>query len=193
MKAAFLKGKERPAMLLLAGCFVLSAALRLFDPGNAVATELAGLDLGEARAAPSEPEEPVDVSELLRKLREREAQLDRREERLAEKSRIIEVAEAKLRDQLARLEDAETKLSDTLRMADQAAEKDVEKLVSAFETMSPKRAAPIFENMDIAFAAGLISRMKGPAAAEVLAGLTAEKAYAISVFIAGQNARAPRE
>lgn len=188
-----LKGRERPAMILLATCFLVSAALRLIDPGSAVATELAGLNLGEDDASRVESTENIDLSALLQKLREREAQLDRREERLAEKSRIIEASEAKLRDQLARLEEAENRLANTLRIADQAAEKDVEKLVSAFETMNPKRAAPIFENMDIAFAAGLISRMKGPAAAEVLAGLTAEKAYAISVFIAGQNARAPRE
>lgn len=190
-----LKGRDRPAMLLIAGCFGVSALLRILSPESAVATELAEMSKEEPKmAGADELQVPSpDVGDLLSTLQEREAQLDRRAARLAEKERIIEAAEVKLRDQMVRLEEAETRLAGTLRIADKAAEKDIEKLVLAFETMSAKRAAPIFENMDVSFAAGLISRMKGPSAAEVLAGLSAEKAYAISIHIAGQNARAPRE
>ena len=191
----FIKGRERPAMVLIAGCFLVSALLRLVNPENAIAAELAGLGSKEEKPEMEEAALPDygDLAKLMAKLREREAQLDARAERLSEKSRVIEAAEAKLRDQMARLEEAEARLSDTLRIADQAAEKDIEKLVATFETMNPKRASPIFESMDIAFASGLISRMSGNSAAEILAGLSAEKAYAISVFIAGQNARVPKE
>ena len=51
----------------------------------------------------------------------------------------------------------------------------------------------VFESMDVVFAAGFISRMQRDAAARIMAGLSAEKAYAVSVVIAGRNAAAPTE
>lgn len=188
--------RGRPAMAMLSGCFMLSAAFRAIDPAIALAVE------APPRAAPAEdaPVEAVvsgpthsDLSALLATLRERERQLDEREERIAVKTKVIEAAEAKLRDQMKRLEEAESRLGALLRMADSAADKDVGKLVAAFETMPEKRAAPIFENMDVAFAAGLLSRMTDGPASAILGALTPEKAYAITVFIAGQNAKAPKE
>lgn len=187
--------RGRPAMAMVSGCFMLSAALRAIDPAIALAVEA-------PRAAPAEGVQPAaidpgpthsDLSALLATLRERERQLDEREERIAVKTKVIEAAEAKLRDQMTRLEEAESRLGALLRMADSAADKDVGKLVAAFETMPEKRAAPIFENMDVAFAAGLLSRMTDAPASAILGALTPEKAYAITVFIAGQNARAPKE
>lgn len=188
--------RGRPAMLMLSGCFMLSAALRAVDPAIAFALEA-------PRAASAKEDSPADVIDpgpthsdlaaLLAALRERERQLDEREERIAVKTKVIEAAEAKLRDQMKRLEEAESRLGALLRMADSAADKDIGKLVAAFETMSEKRAGPIFENMDVAFAAGLLSRMTDGPAAAILGALTPEKAYAITVFIASQNARAPKE
>ncbi|MEM0943067.1 MAG: hypothetical protein AAGI70_03880 [Pseudomonadota bacterium] len=187
---------DRHAMVLIAACFVVSAGMRVADPASAIASELTSLS-NLAAVPPPTPQSDLpsseSLAEMLTLIQERQEQLDAKAQRIAERARIIEVAEIKLREQMAALEAAEQRLAETLRVADRAAEKDVEKLVTAFETMNPKRAAPIFENMDVAFAAGLISRMKGPSAAEVLAGMSAEKAYAISVFIAGQNARAPTE
>jgi flagellar motility protein MotE (MotC chaperone) len=57
--------------------------------------------------------------------------------------------------------------------------------------MKPKDAAAIFESMDVTFAAGFLARMNRDAAARLMAGLSAEKAYSISVVMAGRNARAP--
>lgn len=187
-------------MLMLGGCFMLSAVLRAADPASALAVELPKLAAGaEAGAPPAPPaaaaEGPThsDLAALLETLREREAQLDARAEALATRAKVIEAAEAKLNDQMARLEEAEARLGALLRVADNAAEKDVGKLVATFQTMEGKRAGPIFENMDTAFAAGLLSRMDEAAAAAILSALTPEKAYAVTVHIAGQNAAAPRE
>lgn len=193
--------KGRSAMAVIAGCFLFSAVLRIVDPSSAVAVEVSNLknasltsDNDESQRSPARAATAYvnpDLAELLAALHEREAQLGEKATRLAEREQIIRVSEKRLRDQLKQLEDAEKRLADTLRIADRAADKDVERLVLAFEAMDAKKAAPIFESMDIAFASGLISRMKGKAAADVLGSITAEKAYAISVFMVGQNARAP--
>ena len=43
------------------------------------------------------------------------------------------------------------------------------------------------------FAAGFIGRMRADAAAAIMAGLSPQAAYTISVILAGRNARAPTE
>lgn len=180
---------RRPAMLILAACFLVSAASRLFDPGVALAYEVQQRSLSEPSQAAISP----DATALLAILREREAQLDARALRIAEKARVIEAAEVRLRDQMSELEEVETRLADLIRVADKASENDVGKLIAAYQTMGGKRAGPIFETMDPSFAAGLISRMDNAPAAEILAALTPEKAYAITVLVASQNARGPLE
>ena len=191
--------RSRSAMALIAICFLASAVLRLVDPGNAFALEVANL-ASEDRATDAETKSEAssilvedDLREMLAVLKERQEQLDRETIRLEERQRVIEASEAKLRAKITQLEEVERRLAETLRIADRAADEDIDRLVSAFEAMDSKKAAPIVENMDIAFASGLIARMKGKSAAEILGGLSAEKAYAISVYMVGQNARAPTE
>lgn len=191
--------RGRSAMALIAMCFLASALIRLVDPASAFAVEVTNLanQTYATKADESVTSDTVVVEEdlrtLLALLKEREEQLDRETIRLEARQRTIEASEAKLRAKINQLEEAERRLAETLRIADRAADDDIDRLVSAFEAMDSKKAAPIVENMDVAFASGLISRMKGKAAADILGGLTAEKAYAISVYMVGQNARAPTE
>jgi len=91
------------------------------------------------------------------------------------------------------LEDAENRLADTLALADNAAEKDLERLTSVYENMKPKEAADIFETMDVTFAAGFLSRMRPDAAAGILSNVDKTLAYAISVAMAGRNIGVPTE
>lgn len=198
------KARRAPAMILLSGVFAFSALARATDPNSAFAVELprlASVSESSGESAAGSGLEGLegggvgrsDLAALLASLRERETQLDEREDRLAKKARVIEAAEARLREQMDRLVTAEAKLSKLLQIADGAADKDIGKLVAAFQAMGGKRAAPIFENMDIDFAAGLIARMEDAAAADILGILSPEKAYAVTVRIAGRNARAPTE
>ncbi|MEM7546939.1 MAG: hypothetical protein AAF367_15530 [Pseudomonadota bacterium] len=190
------RNRKPPAMALLAALFMSSAVIRAIDPAIALAVEVPGLAEGDARVEEARVADEFSYSDLdglLKTIRQREAQLNERDAKVAEKENLMRAAEQKLRDQLARLEEAESRLGSLLRLADQAADKDVDKLVTTFQSMDDKKAGPIFENMDVPFAAGLISRMDGVAAANILSVLTPAKAYAITVHIAGQNAQVPRE
>lgn len=185
------------ALTLIFACFAASALLRAADPGGTLAQ--AAASMGEAGdASGSEPTaavcEPVDdPSGLLAALRERERQLDDRAAAIADRERLLDVAEAKFKEQLEALRTAEEKLAATLAVADEAAEADIEKLVSVYENMKPKDASKIFESMDVTFAAGFLARMRQEAAARILGGMSAERAYAVSAVIAGRNASVPRE
>lgn len=185
------KRLRRPAMILLAACFFLSAISRIGDPDGALAYEVQKLTRNEPASPISPSPKEEDIGVLLAAVREREEQLNRRELQLAEKSKLIEAAEAKIRDQLEQLEQAEQRLADLIRVAEKASEKDVDQLINMYQAMGGKSAGPIFETMDANFAAGLLSRMEGEAASSILAAVSPEKAYEITIMIAAQNARAP--
>lgn len=172
-------------MGLVVCCFFASAALRLTDDGWALAQ-----GVGEA-AAPGAT--GSDKDRLLEAIREREAQLEAEEKRLADRRQTLGVAEAKLAEQLAAFEKAQANLEKTLAMADQAAERDLARMTTIYENMKPAEAAKIFETMDVAFAAGLLARMRPDMAAQVLAGMTPETAYAVTLTVASRNARVPTE
>lgn len=181
---------RRPALIALAACFFISALTRLGDPDGAMAYEVQRLARQEADAE-NRPLDAAEIDRLLAAIRERETELEARALKMAEREKVIEAAETRLRDQMKSMEAAEGRLSELVRMARTASKRDIDKLVATYGAMGGKRAGPIFETMDDAFAAGLLSRMDDAQAAGILAAMTPEKAYAVTVHIAGQNARAP--
>ncbi len=169
---------------LIVLCFFGSAALRLSDDGWALAQGMGDAAQGDAAAA-------KDGDALLAAIRDREAQLDEGEKRLADRKQSLTVAEAKLAEQLAAFDKAQANLQKTLAMADSAAEKDIARMTTVYENMKPAEAAKIFEKMDISFAAGLLARMRPEVAANVLTGMAPETAYAVTLTIASRNHGVP--
>ncbi len=174
--------------VLLAGSGVLRIGL---GTGHALAKT------GGADASVAEPPE-ICASDggalaMLEDLRAREERLILREEQAADRQQALALAKTEIDQKLAALVAAEERLASTLTLADEAADKDVARLVAVYEKMKPKDAALLFEEMAPDFAAGFLARMKPEAAAAVMAGLEPQKAYTISVLLAGRNAGAPRE
>ena len=163
-----------------------------------------GLGAGHALAKAGEPDATIpDTAQvcepdggalaMLEDLRAREERLTRREEQAADRHQALALAKAQIDEKLAALVAAEERLASTLTLADEAADKDVARLVAVYEKMKPKDAARLFGEMAPDFAAGFLARMKPEAAAAVMAGLEPQRAYTISVLLAGRNAAAPRE
>lgn len=173
---------------LIALCFAASAVLRLGEVGAALAQDF---EPGKPREDVCEA--PADPDGLLDAIREREDQLAREADRLAERRQTLNVAEAKLAEQLAAFEEARTGLEETLALADDAAERDIAQMTAVYEEMKPEDAARIFERMEISFASGMLVRMSPEAAAQVLSGMEADTAYAITLTIAGRHAGVPTE
>lgn len=92
---------------------------------------------------------------------------------------------------MAAFEKAQKNLEQTLAKADKAAENDITRMVTVYETMKPQDAAKIVERMDVTFAAGLLAQMKPATAAKILAGMNADNAYAVTLTIASRNSRVP--
>ena len=129
---------------------------------------------------------------LLADLQARERGLIEREGRLVDREQAQNLAQKAIEERLAELIEAEDNLARTVAIADGAAEEDVTRLITLYENMKPKEAAPLFAEMAPEFAAGFLARMRPDAAAAVLAGLEPKTAYTISVVLAGRNANAPK-
>ena len=108
---------------------------------------------------------------------------------LEDRMQALAIANEAAAARLAELAAAEDSLRRTLAIAETAAEDDLAGLTRVYETMKPKDAAALFERMDARFAAGFLARMRPEAGAGIMAGLSPEAAHAISVVLAGRNAR----
>lgn len=213
------RGRSRGVLTLLAVLLVASGVMRVgFGGGLApVRSAMASSIEASGRALAAAPDVLADVvpepaalrlsrddaegiERLIAALAEREETLDAREAAMdareadAEASaaaRMAEIVEARaeLQGMLGELEAAEARLDAAIARASGAAEDDLARLTSVYESMAPKDAGALFETMEPGFAAGFLGRMRPEAAAEVMAVMTPERAYAVSAIIAGRNAR----
>lgn len=179
-------------LLIVASLMIGSGILRIgHEFGSAIANQ-PGLVTQDAKDQSKGDSEKTRMAELLARLQEREAALTQREKDIFEREQAAQKATVEAQQKLIALEMAEEKLRKTLSGAEGAAEKDLARLTSMFETMKPKKAAELFSEMAPNFAAGFLARMEPEAAARVLSGLRPETAYSISVFLAGRNTSVPK-
>lgn len=196
------KSKIRPGrgtLWIIAGLLLTSAAIRaVTGASTAIARESEEIPHQAPMMAevPMKPELCVGsehISGLLETLAKRESMLDDKEKSLQDRMAALSLAEQEIRENLKALEEAEAELTATMALAEGASENDLSKLTTVYENMKPKAAAPLFEAMAPEFAAGFLARMRPDAAALILANLDAERAYTISVILAGRNANVPKE
>lgn len=179
----------RGALFLIAALLASSAMLRLSDgAGLAFARASSAAGGSATQDCTAEP----GAMALLTELQAREKRVSDQEGLLADRAQALRLAEKKIDERLAALVSAEQELARTVSIADQAADDDVQRLVTLYENMKPKEAAALFEEMAPDFAAGFLAKMRPEAAAGVLAGLDPKTAYSISVILAGRNAGAPK-
>lgn len=185
--------RQKGLLTALGVVFATSAVLRLGALDYAVA---------EAPEPDIAPEVDVALSTPIAALTEplraamdeidaQRAVLNAREVQLDDRETAVAAAQVLVERRLAELEAAEERLQALINMSDGAAENDLDRLTSVYETMNAEQVAPLFEQMDPSFAAGFLSRMAAPAGAAVMAELSPEFAYAVSVVMATRNATAP--
>ena len=168
-----------------------SAVLRGLGVGSMAMAEVGDSEVisEEKPVAACQPE--ADYVPILNALIEREQAVFERETEIRETTEVLTQADKTIREKLGPLKQAEQQLRSTIAAAQSAAETDVTQLTQVYENMKPKDASALFQKMDAEFAAGFLGRMSPKAAADILTGLEADQAYAISVHLAGRNAEIP--
>lgn len=177
------------ALAVLATCFALSAVLRAGDVLAELATRP---DLAAATEGYLKRLEPglQEASAVSRALAEREAAVTEAEDALAARRAALAEAEARISERLEQLKVMRADLHTTLAEARGAAAKDVAHLAEAYARMKPKQAGAVFNAMEPAFAAGFLAEMPPDAVGSILAAMQPERAYALSVLLAGRHASA---
>ena len=142
---------------------------------------------------PGEIPSPPPISEgersVLLELRQRRQELDAREATVAARESMLAAAEQKLSARVEELQALQKKL-ETLEAARQQRE-DVswQGLVKLYESMKPRDAATIFNDLDMPVLLQVVDRMKETKAAPVLAAMQPDKARELTAKLADMRTR----
>jgi flagellar motility protein MotE (MotC chaperone) len=142
-----------------------------------------------ASAAP-----PVSEAEraILLDLRRRRGELEGREAALASREGLLSAAEKRLSERAGELADLQKRL-EALETARQARdEANWKGMVKVYETMKPREAAAIFNDLDRPVLLAVLDRMKEAKAALVLAAMSPERARQITAELAQRRLQANR-
>jgi flagellar motility protein MotE (MotC chaperone) len=136
---------------------------------------------------PAEP--PVSAAEraLLLDLRQRKKILDQREAALAAREAALDAAERRIAGRVDELKTLEQRLIALDAERKQHQESSWAGLVKLYETMRPRDAATIFNDLDMNVVLPVVDRMKEAKAAAILAAMQPEKARQITTQLAAMR------
>jgi flagellar motility protein MotE (MotC chaperone) len=136
-------------------------------------------------AAPVGPP-PVTESEkaLLQELRQRRQDLEQRADAVATRESLLVAAEQKLTARVAELQALQARLEGLSGAQKQREEAGWQGLVKLYETMKPKDAATIFNDLSMPVLLQLMDRMKDAKAALVMAAMNTDKARDVTAQLA---------
>jgi flagellar motility protein MotE (MotC chaperone) len=143
-----------------------------------------------ASAGPKDPPPQQTASlsqaelDVLQQLTERRSILEQREGELEERAALLQAAETRIDQKIQDLRDLRTTLEQLTRIRDDQEEKKILSLVKIYETMKPKEAAQIFQELEMDTLLLVVDRMKERKLAPVLAEMNPNKAMEITVELA---------
>ncbi len=151
-------------------------------------------DLAPGRDAEDQP--PIDFSKLtegesqaLQQLLARRRALDEREQLLDMRAELNGRTEARLDEQIATLTDLKERLEALVKGLDETEERKLARLVKIYETMKPKAAAAIFNQLDVKILIHVIERMKEAKSAAVLGKMDPVIAKRVTTELAKKKER----
>lgn len=121
------------------------------------------------------------------RLGERRDALDQREEELEMRSALVEAAEKRLEERTAELKALEEKVGKLVEQNKATEEQQFVGLVAMYETMKPKDAATIFNQLDLPVLLGVAKAMNPRKMAPILAKMDPMKAKALTDGIAAAD------
>ena len=139
------------------------------------------------------PVVPDSERAVLLELRERRRELDAREATLAARESTIAAAEMKLSARVEELQGLQKKLESLDAGHKQQEDAAWQSLVKVYETMKPRDAATIFNDLGMQVLLAVIDRMKEAKAAAILAAMAPEKARDVTTQLALLRTRAALE
>lgn len=143
------------------------------------------------RAISTETDDPMLMNQseidLLQKLSQRRGELESWGNDLSLREQLLKAAELRIETKLIELKTMQESIKSSLKQHDEEQEAKLKSLVKIYETMKPKDAARIFEQLDMPILLDVIERMKEAKAAPVMAGMDPEKARKLTTELANRR------
>jgi flagellar motility protein MotE (MotC chaperone) len=140
----------------------------------------------EAKAERPAPPPAVDP-DTLQALAQRRAELDKRAEEIRDREATIAAAQKRLDEKLAEARALEGKITAAAKERDQEEGARIKSLVKIYETMKPKDAARVFEQLEMPVLLKVVEGMKEAKTAPILAAMDPQKAKAVTVALVGKD------
>jgi flagellar motility protein MotE (MotC chaperone) len=157
------------------------------EPANRAAILPPGPPPPGLPSAPA-PAPPAAVSDgertVLLELRQRRQELDARDTTVTARESTLAAAELRLNARVAELESLQHKLEGLEQAREQRDDASWLGLVKLYESMKPRDAATIFNDLDMNVLLGVVDRMKDAKAAPVLAAMQPDKARELTTKLA---------
>ena len=142
---------------------------------------------------PPEPPGPPPVSEseraILLDLRQRRQELERRDATIATRESVLAAAEQKIAARVEELRTLQSQLANLDLARQQREDANWQSLVKVYETMKPREAATIFNDLAMPVLLPVIGRMKDAKAAAILAAMAPDKARDVTAQLAKSKGR----
>ncbi len=141
---------------------------------------------------PSDPPAPVVGEEerrLLQDLRTRRQEWDARDRTLTQREGVLSAAEQRVVTRANELAALQAKLEQLEKMRADRDDTNWAGLVKIYETMKPRDAAAIFNDMDLPVLLQLTDRMKEAKAASVFAAMQPDRARLVTAQLAAKRSR----
>lgn len=122
--------------------------------------------------------------DLLQKLAGRREELGERARELDRRETLLRAAVLKMDERIGQLKALQNEVDSLLKKYNQQEDEKMRSLVRVYETMKPKDAARIFEQLDMPVLLNVIERMKEQKFAPILAEMDVRKASAVSTEMA---------
>ncbi|HIJ63528.1 MAG TPA: hypothetical protein HPQ04_12615 [Rhodospirillaceae bacterium] len=118
--------------------------------------------------------------EVLQKLAERREALDARSRELDLRENLVKAAEGRIDKKVVEMKALQSNIQGMLKQVDEADDGKMKSLVKIYETMKPKDAAKIFEQLDMPVLLGVLTRMKEQKVAPIMEAMDPMKAKTIT-------------
>jgi flagellar motility protein MotE (MotC chaperone) len=196
------------AFVLASKCTVLvRAAIQAGQPADLITTAVAATDApaakpaerkAETKAATPDAAKPEDATAnqenaapitdgertVLLELRQRRQELDAREARVSARESVLVAAEMKLSSRVEELRALQQRLESMEAERKQQEDTAWQGLVKVYESMKPRDAAAIFNDLGMPVLLAVVDRMKETKAAAILAAMAPDKARDVTTQLA---------
>lgn len=170
-----------PAALLAMGVLAATKVERLVVPrGSAQPSPPAAAPAPAAPAPATAAPSAEEVAEraVLESLRARRLDIERRADELAQRELLLGAAERRMGERLEEMRALQARLQSELRTRSEREEAGIRQLVRVYESMRPRDAAAILDDLDMPILLQVLDRMREAKAAPVLAAMRPERARA---------------